>query len=152
MISVSPHLFQHHRCLFIIPGTLPSLSDLCHCCIHWRLACFEMWAGEPISGKWSDLHSNGRRLVSRGYLHVILPRWLHLPRSFLPPYQYPPGPDTHPLLHCEVRSRVSLPCMRQPVYNLCHVESALTVLIVRDCERTKILCLSSNLFISASTS
>lgn len=97
MISVSPHLFQHHRCLFIIPGTLPSLSGLCHCCIHWRLACFEMWAGEPISGKWSDLHSIGRRLVSRGYLHVILPRWLHLPRSFLPPYQHPPGPDTHPV-------------------------------------------------------
>ena len=81
----------------------------------WRLACFEMWADEPIFGKWNDLNLIGRRLVSQRYLHAILPPWLHLSGSFyrlintcLDPIQV----LLLPLLPCEIQPQVLLPCIQ----------------------------------------
>ena len=88
----------------------------------WRLACFEMWAEEPIFGRLNDLNLIGRRLVSQRYLHAILPPWLHLTGSFyrlintcLAPIQV----LLLPLLPCEIQPRVLLPCIQHthPAYN-----------------------------------
>lgn len=71
----------------------------------------------------------------------MLPPWLHLTQSFLTPYQYHPGPDTHPVLSCVKSDRGSCypPCVPHPIYNLCDIEPALTALIVRYCECTETL-------------
>lgn len=79
-----------------------------------------MWAGVSIFGKWSDLHPIDRRLVSRRYLHAILPRWHHLSGSLLPSYRYP--------IHT-----LSLPAAG--IVTL-HATIRLTALTVRYCEST----------------